>query len=372
MQWVWAVAALLGGCSFPDLVHHDARTDAGADAADSTIDAPPAHVRAVVAATDFSTGTLSVLDVTTGMMMTNVAPADAVGGDPVLRKVGDELFIVNRDAGKNITIIDADTFAFVEKLGTGDGSNPQDVAVVGNKLYVPTYGNKGAVVLTRGQSGATYLDFSAADPDGKPNCSSAYYAGGKVFIACNLLDDANSMPRGPAKVFVIDPSNDSVTDTLTLATKNPFSLFEQVSHDALAHADELLIGTIEFSTQAGCIERIIANGIPSTAGCLVNNTMVAPGYVGRFSLDGSTALVSVLNFPSGLVRRLDLTTGTLGASLTTQQASDVAVCPSGQFVTADPSATGGLRVYEADGTEITAMAYDAGKTVKATHGLVCY
>ena len=37
--------------------------------------------------------------------------------------------------------------ALVAQLGTGAGSNPQDVAMVGNTLYVPALGTAGVVAI---------------------------------------------------------------------------------------------------------------------------------------------------------------------------------------------------------------------------------
>ena len=67
------------------------------------------------------------------------------------------------------------------------------------------------------------IDVSASDPDGNPNCASIVSAGDKIFVSCQLLDDGTFTPRGPGMVAVIDPSSDTVIDTLTLANDNPFS-----------------------------------------------------------------------------------------------------------------------------------------------------
>src|SRR3954467_7830451 len=64
--------------------------------------------RAVVVAGDKTAGglgVLSTLDPATGVVQINVGPAMAVGTDPVLRHIGNELFIINR-AQNNITILD--------------------------------------------------------------------------------------------------------------------------------------------------------------------------------------------------------------------------------------------------------------------------
>ena len=90
-------------------------------------DAPPPMSRAVVIAGDFiagNPGVLSTLDPISLTVMKNVGPAMAVGDDPILRHIGNELFIINRADGNNITIVDDQSLALVEQLGTGATSNP--------------------------------------------------------------------------------------------------------------------------------------------------------------------------------------------------------------------------------------------------------
>ena len=103
------VLSLLAACG--DDNDNSGTPDAGPDA--GPVVATP---RAVVVAGDFnpgSPGVMSVVDVAAGTIQTNVAPAGAIGEDPILRQFGDELFVVNRAAGNNVTILDASTFALV-------------------------------------------------------------------------------------------------------------------------------------------------------------------------------------------------------------------------------------------------------------------
>ncbi len=372
MRTCMLLPLVLAGCTVRSATFTPGDPDGGGG--DSSVDAVPAHTRAVVVATNFGgqPGVLSVLDLTTGTITRNVGPIGAVDDDPVIRKFGNELFIVNRGAGKNVTILDATTFALIEKLGTGDGSNPQDVAVANNALFIATLGNKGGLIIERGTTNVTPLDFSAADPDGKPDCNSVYLASNSVFFSCGLLD-ASFAPRGPGRIFVVGVSSHAVTQQFALATKNPIALFEQIPRNA-AHGDELLMPTIEFSTGLGCVERIVASGIPSSAGCLIQNSALGAGtYAGRIAFAGTSALMTMQKFPVGAVAPLDLAAGTRGASLTpaAQYVTDVAVCPTGELVVADSSTTGGLRVYK-NGVEVTTTPYDAGKPPKSSHGIVCY
>src|ERR1051325_10688493 len=99
---------------------------------------------AVVVAGDFTPGHPGILTaLNTGSLEVrqNAGPAMAVGSDPILRHAGRDLLIINRNEN-NVTILDDRTLVFKEQLGTGDGSNPQDVAAVGDKLYVATFQGK--------------------------------------------------------------------------------------------------------------------------------------------------------------------------------------------------------------------------------------
>ncbi|HEX8109923.1 MAG TPA: hypothetical protein VF516_19465 [Kofleriaceae bacterium] len=367
-------AAALAGCG-------DNITRAAPDAGP-----PPAPVvRAVVVAGDVNPahpGVLSIYDPATGVVRKNAAPAMAVGDDPVLRHFGHELFIVNRADGNNVTILDDRTLAFEEQLGTGASSNPQDVAVVGAKLYVPTYGSAGVTALTRGSTATSVIDLSADDPDGKPNCESIYRVGQDLYVVCQLLDDTQQFlpPRGPGKVYVIDTATDRVRASLTLGHDNPFSLLEQVPAGA-PHGGELVVGTVKFDdgSGAGCVERIVPGATPQAAGCLVDNADLG-GYASRIAFQsdagGALGLFAVpTTFPKADLRALDMPTGMLrsGAlNASSEIAADVVVCPGDQIVIADPTMdANGLRVYQGS-MEKTTAAQPIGLPPASTHGLVCY
>lgn len=356
----------------------------GQDSPDAspTADAGPQPLRAVIVAGDFiagNPGVMSVVDVEARTITTNVAPAGAIGNDPVLRKYGGELLVVNRASGNNVTILDASTYKLVEQLGTGANSNPQDVAVIGNKVFVATLGNKGAVQLTRGSTTVTEIDLSADDPDGKPNCNSVYYAFNKLFFSCGLLDDTNAnLPaRGLGKVYVVNPTNLAVEKTITLTSKNPIALFEQIP-EGLPHGGELVLPTIDFATGDGCVERVIASSARG-AGCLVQNP--APyAFPGRVTLASTpTMYLSVASYPMGFVRKVDLSTDTMLPEVLTaagQVVGDIAACANGEIVVADnpfpPStAAAGVRIYQG-AMEKTTAPLAVGLKPASSHGLVCY
>ena len=349
-----------------------------------SVDAAPLPPRAVVVAGDFvpgHPGVLSVVDIATKTVTTNAAPAGAIGEDPVLRKKGDELFVVNRASGNNVTILKASDFSLVEQLGTGAGTNPQDVVAIGNKLYVATLGNKGGVILTRGSTTITTIDLSADDPDGKPNCNSVFYANSKLFFSCGLLDDTNMFlpPRGPGKIYIVNPSTGTVEGSLTLTTKNPIALLEQIPLGA-PKAGDLLLPTIDFSTGMGCVERIVTTGTPASAGCVVDNAVLGGfAFASRIAFQGNHARVAVSDYPKGNVRDYDLAASALDTAAMTAMAQvigDVTVCPGGEMVVTDnpppPStAANGLRIYM-DAAEKTTAPLAIGLKPSSSHGLVCY
>ncbi|HLL23083.1 MAG TPA: hypothetical protein VK427_13175, partial [Kofleriaceae bacterium] len=246
---------------------------------DATTDAAPGPSRAVVVAGDFVTpgfsGTMASLDIAAKSVDQNVAPAGAIGNDPVLRHIGSELFVVNRAAGNNVTIFDAATLVVKEQLGTGAGSNPQDVAVAGTKLFVPAMGTKGVVVLTRGSTTRDTIDLSALDPDGLPDCVSAIRVGTDIYVACGLLDGM-FIPRGPGKVVVIDAATLGVRATITLTKANPFGTFTELPNNG-----GIVIPTFEFgNATASCLEHVSVGPTAASQGCLVQNADVG-GYIVR-------------------------------------------------------------------------------------------
>ena len=385
-KYVLLASLLFAACGDNNDNGDDSPLDGGIDA---PVDSAPAAPRAVIATGNFSSaGLLSVLDIATKTIMTNVAPATSVGVDPVVRKVGNELFVVNRASGNSITVLKASDFSLVEQLATGAGSNPYDVAVVGSKLYVPVYGGTGLVVLTRGTSTSTTIALGATeDPDNKPNCATAYAVGTKVFVGCQLLDDANSFAsRGlTGRVYVIDTTTNTVAATLMLSTENPTSMFEQLPSTA-THAGDLVVGTSDYGTGAGCLERITTGATPTAAGCLRTNAELG-GFANRVDFSTTKMVVSVgrADFSGGDVRTIDLATDALDAAKynkADQPIQEAAVCPDGTVVMAEtpPFSTTtppvpppqGLRLYSAAGVETTTTAIDIGMKANSTHGLYCY
>ena len=339
--------------------------------------------RAVAVAGDFTPGdpgVMSVLDVDTMAVTQNVAPAGAVDSDPILRKFGDELFVVNRSAN-NVTILKASDYSLVEQIGTGAGSNPQDVAVVGNDLFVPVYGGSGIVKLTRGSTTITPIDLSIDDPDGQPNCASIYRVDNALYVACQNLD-GSFVPRTSGKIYVVDLGTLAVNaaKTITLTYPNPFSLIERVPGGAMS--GDLVVGTVaDFSGATGCAERFTPGSTPTYQGCLAQDADLA-GYVNRIDFltlqnnDTLMWLAVAEAFPNAALRGYDLGTQALWSdplSPSTEQIVEAVACPDGSIVAADGTTGGtGLRLYNSGAVEQTTSALSIGIAHVSGHGIACY
>jgi len=343
--------------------------------------APPANPLAVAVSGDFNvTGVLSTVDVVTHRARPN-ALAGVAGGDPYLRRHGSELFIVNRDRGENVTVLAGSPLALVDQYPTGAGSNPQDVAPVGDKLYVPALGTAGLVVIDRATRRATVLAIPGIDPDNKPDCISAYPVGTRVYVACGVLD-ATFTPRGPGKIAVIDTTRDVVESTFDLPATNPQGLIVD-SAPAATWGGDLLVPTVPSFTdiRSGCLARVRTTGTPGANGCAVSNLELG-GYVSRaaMSADGGRLWVAATVFSqdfsvqTGRLLAYDPVRGELDppVSPATQLVLDVATCPDGRVVASDATMDGsGLRIFH-DGVEETSDAIDIGRPVSPGNGLACW
>lgn len=361
IAFTMGMGALAAGCG--DNLGDDVAPDAAA---------PASRIAYAVSGDFATTGVFSAIDVRAGTVAPN-ALAGVAGGDPFLRAIGDEVLIVNRDSGENVTVLGGTPLALVDQFATGGGSNPQDVAVVGGKLYVPVLGGSGVVAIDRATH-AIHPIAIAGDPDGKPDCVSAAAVGTKVYVACGLLDETFT-PRGDGLVAVIDSTTDTVIATTGLASANPVGVF--------AHAADgsLLIGTApsftDFST--GCLVRVEPSDTRPAASCVVSNAQLG-GLANHVDV-GPTGdiVVAVTGFAPdfssqfGKLRMIDRATFAPGAVMSKdgQQIDDVAVCGDGYVVAADGTmGHSGVRIFK-DGQETTTAPLDIGRPTGFGNNLVC-
>ena len=308
---------------------------------------------------------LRTLTVTPGM------DATAARYDPVMRRIGDKFYILNRGASPHISVVNSTLF----KIGLVSdplAASPQDIAIVGTKMFVPSLGGVGVAVLAPGALGRA-IDLSDLDVDGHPDCMSIYKVDTRLYVACAVLDQ-NGTPRGPGKVVVLDAATEERVATLTLSTARPYSLFEQLPNG------DLVISTVPnlVGSGSGCVERVITSALPSASGCMISNASLGGGYASTLAVQASPPMLylAVSFFPASTLRAYDLATGQLRAAPVTpasQRVADVVACPDGEVVIADTAtAASGLRVYGSDGIERTTESLSIGRTPTSRHGLACY
>jgi hypothetical protein len=335
----------------------------------ATADAAPQPVRALAAEPPANfgppPGILSVLDVDTLKMTQNIEGGVA-GGDPFIKKLGDRIYVVNRTEN-NVLALDAATLHFIGQFGTGDGSNPQDVAVVGDKLYVPAFGGTGVVTGTIGGTDVTTIDLNAAvgSTDGKPDCVGIAAVGSDLYVTCENL--VSFMPATAGKLVVIDSTTNTVKTHIDLPVQNPQNLIAEL-------ADHTLVVS-SYDKVNGCTMQITPGATP-TATCLVGNSQLATNGAEPTHIavqGGKIWFASTTDYVDGALRSYDTATSMMGAMVAPASESirDIAVCPNGKLVVADTAGNGGLRVYQ-DGTELTTAALAIGLPPGFGNNLVCY
>jgi hypothetical protein len=377
--------ALLAACGDNNAHHVDADGgDAITDAAPRADGQLPARSTAFAVATDFfSTG------VATTVSVPGLDPAvDAVAGvaspDPVARHQDGRVFVINRYMQDNVTALDVATLGLVAQISTGPGSNPQDVAADGDRLYVATMSGPGVAVVDLSDPDAGVvdtIDLSALDPvDDVPNCHSIVRVERRLVVVCGVLDDDDGFltPRGPGAVAVIDLDDDLAVTELELENERPFGF-------ALATpSGSVLVPTVpDFGDlTAGCVERVrvAPDEAPSAAGCLLSNQDLG-GFASGLAWDGTAErlwLSVTTSFdpddygPRGHAVAWDPAEAHLGEPATGEDVRpmDVAVCPTGHVILSD--ATRGLRVYAPGGApELTEEPIDIGLPPVA-NGLTCF
>jgi len=224
-----------------------------------------ADTRAFALCSDFSTGSLSAVDLVTRVVSPDVAP---IGSDAMARWSNGRLYVVNRFGQDNVEAIDPAGWG-ITQYSVGNGSNPQDIAFVApGRAYVSRYGSTTLLIVnpaTGAQLGTVSLA-GFADSDGLPEMARMARFGNRLFVACQRLE--NFAVTQPAVVVVVDTDADTVLDVnpalpgkqgIPLAGRNPVTAFITDR----AHS-RLLIGVAgSYGALDGGIEAIDPNTLTS-------------------------------------------------------------------------------------------------------------
>jgi hypothetical protein len=257
--------------------------------------AQAAASRGFVLTTDYTTGTLSVVDLTTRVVSGDVA---VVSPDPFARWHDGLLYVVNRLGYDNVQVIDpANGYATVRQFSVGSGTNPQDIAFASpSKAYVSRLGSADLLIVDprTGTPTGTISLAAWADADGNPEAAHMTMVGTLLFVALERL--TNFVPADTGLVVVIDTQADTVYDAdpftpglqvVRLPGENPGTDFALLPSGAPLADSHLLIGcTGRWGVLDGGIAEIVvpgwAQGMPTAITC--------PGYaITEVALGGDAA-----------------------------------------------------------------------------------
>lgn len=164
--------------------------------------------RVVAITSDWQTGGLSLLDPQAGTVRPDVVPACP---DAVVRVHGGLLYVVNRAGCDNIEVVDPATGAVLRELSVGNGSNPQDIAVISpGRAYVSRYETNELIEIDL-NTGARLDSISLAafaDADGLCEMHRMHLIGDRLFVELQRMVRHSWpdpwVPEPPSLLAVID------------------------------------------------------------------------------------------------------------------------------------------------------------------------
>ncbi len=319
---------------------------------------PALAQRAFVTTTDYSTGSLSAIDLATKTPTLDVA---SIHSDATVRWFDGLVYVINRLGQDNVLRLDPDAgFAVVNQFSTGNGSNPHDVAVTApDACWVTRYETVDLWKMNPATGAHTAtVDLSAlADADGIPEMDAMTAVNGRLFVTVQRLDrNTFFSPTAASYLAVVDLSADTLLDTdaatpgvqpVTLAATNPFSeiRLDPFSGD-LVVSEVGFFGALDGGVEAIDPATFQSHGFvltESAAGGDILDVVIA-------SPTSGWAIVSTPSFTTELIR-FDPSTGTKLGTVYAPGAyvlQDIERGPDGRIYLADRTATApGIRCYDA-------------------------
>jgi len=325
------------------------------------IDEPSSCGRLLVVTTDFTSGSVAVLDADSTLAVRS--DLQAIHADAAARAHGGLVYVVNRLGGDNIQVLDpAQDFRTVRQFSVGIGSNPHDIAFVApDRAYVSR--NAAASLLEIDpRSGAIRdsVDLSPlADADGVPDMDRLYFQDPYLYVAVQRIDFNSPLypPVPPSYLAVVDTRDNTLVDVdfisdeiegIVLQGLNPCAPMVWDEDDAVLLVPEVGV----YGSLDGGIEKVDLARRRSV-GWLVREEDLGGDLIDfAITSDGrGFATVSGPTFATSLVA-FDPATGARGATLYASNAydlADLAVTPCGYLFVCDRKyEASGLRVFHAD------------------------
>jgi len=187
---------------------------------------PNEALTALVIATDYQTGSYSVVNRETREAYNNI---ELIHQDSVCRydAVTRQPYIIARLGSDAVDVVNPkDNWHISTEYSVGAGTNPQDIAIVSSKrAYIARYAKSDLLIVNplSGEKIGT-VDLSPyADEDGIPETSWLYSLNGKIYALLQRLNrHAGFLPTQYSLILTIDGAKGTVESSLKLAETNPF------------------------------------------------------------------------------------------------------------------------------------------------------
>ncbi len=270
--------------------------------------APPPIGVAFVIATNFETGSYSVIDLATQTTF-NDLNFGGIHSDVVTRydRITGRIYVVNRLGVDSVQVVDPQlgyTTPMGAELSVGNGTNPQDIVVVSpDKAYISRANSTSLLIInpitltelsTVDLSGLT----KATDLDGFPDAHLMLLHDGLLYVILQHFDQTNNfLPVGPGEVAIVDTVMDTVVGVVALQLPNPSSI--QFSA-ALPRGPRILVGSTgdSFGIDNGGVEAIDpATGLADPA-LVVAEAALGGGTTTHFELLSATKGYAIVGLPN--------------------------------------------------------------------------
>jgi hypothetical protein len=192
-------------------------------------------VVATTTAADYSSGNVGTLRLEDNSVQQNLL---AVHSDTYIRTYHGAMYIIERLGKDNVIKITGRDIAPAKvdyQVNIGHSVNLQDIAFANdNKAYITQLQSKDLVIFNPATGAKTgSIDLSrfntfagAANAEPYPYMSSAVVYGGFLYVACQRLAHSGAylIPGDTSLIVILSTISDSVTGTIALSKKNPYSV----------------------------------------------------------------------------------------------------------------------------------------------------
>ncbi|MBI2339631.1 MAG: hypothetical protein HYU99_04585, partial [Deltaproteobacteria bacterium] len=294
-----------------------------------------------------------------------------LGSSAVIRLFDGLLYVLHDGfsiaSSDNIQILDpANGFETIGQWSTGNGTNPQDVVVIGDKAYISLYnpendadnidgeGNPGDVVVMNIETGEiekrlSFFDFLNDDGNRTARAASMVLADGLIYFCLQDLEGDSFEHNTSGKIGIVNTSTDEVEGAITLQGRNPvdvvYSGDENKLFVALQAPYDYTLGNFDTSNAYGGVE-IVPLADPEDTILLADEDLGGRpglgGYIERLAVSDDTLFIVVSEMDS---TTFEFTSEILSMSDGAESADEASVFVEGSSDVREISTDGNNRLW---------------------------